>query len=343
MSDLTTQTDGQLLRKFGEKGDQEAFAIVVERHTRMVLSVCRGVLGDDAEDAAQATFIALAKKASSLLHELSVGAWLHHVAYCVSVSVYRSNKARAERERKVAEMTDSISYDESGRDKVLALVTRELDAMPEKYRHPLILFHLENASLERAARLLACPLQTIGTRLARGREMLRKRLLRHGVTVSGAAVGILLSTDAGAATIPSGFVSATTQAAVLFAAGKTAAATGGVSAKVFALADNALKTMLYAQVKLAAIAVAAVGLLGAFGVGTYKTIATANPAPPLVVRECKMKITFSGYNKPEDADEFSGAGDLRLQSRQLLLRSIHVGQRLRPAILRRRADNRTQL
>lgn len=166
MSDLTTQTDGQLLRKFGEKGDQEAFAIVVERHTRMVLSVCRGVLGDDAEDAAQATFIALAKKASSLLHELSVGAWLHHVAYCVSVSVYRSNKARAERERKVAEMTDSISYDESGRDKVLALVTRELDAMPEKYRHPLILFHLENASLERAARLLACPLQTIGTRLA---------------------------------------------------------------------------------------------------------------------------------------------------------------------------------
>jgi RNA polymerase sigma factor (sigma-70 family) len=304
MNDLTTLTDGQLLKEFVEKGNQGAFAIVVERHTRMVLAVCRSVLGSDAEDAAQATFVALAKKASSLSGKLSVGAWLHHVAHCVAVSAYRSNKSRAIRERKVAEMTDTVTTDESGDNEVLALVNRELDAMPEKYRHPLVLFHLENASLESAARLLACPLQTVGTRLARGREMLRKRLLRHGVTVSGAAIGILLSTEAGAATIPAGFVSATTQAAVLFAAGKTALATGAVSAKVLALAQSTLKAMFYAQVKLAAIALASVGLLGATGVATYKTMATAHPAMPFSAWEHKMKITFSGYNRTEVLKNF---------------------------------------
>ena len=105
MIDLTTLTDGQLLNEFAKNNDQRAFGIVVERHTRMVLSVCRSILGGDAEDAAQATFVVLVRKASSLCGNLSVGPWLYRVAHRLSVSVYRSNKARAERERKVAEMT----------------------------------------------------------------------------------------------------------------------------------------------------------------------------------------------------------------------------------------------
>ncbi len=301
---LEAMTDGHLLKEFIEKRDQRAFATLVERHAKMVLAVCRGILGDDAEDAAQATFVALSKKASSLYGELSVGAWLHRVARCVSVDAYRSNKARLERERKVIEMTDTTSRDDSGRDEVLALVTSELDSLPEKYRRALILFHMENASLESAARLLACPLKTVGTRLLRGREMLRKRLMRHGVAASGAAIGILLSTDAGAATIPSGFVSATTQAAVLCAAGKATAFTGGVSAKVLAMAESALKTIFYAQVKLLAIAVASFGLLGASGVAAYKAINAAGTTRPYAQWNCKMKISFNGYNKYEPLTNF---------------------------------------
>jgi RNA polymerase sigma factor (sigma-70 family) len=304
MNELMTLTDGQLLKEFIEKDDQGAFAIIVERHTRMVFSVCQSILGADAEDAAQATFVVLVRKASTIHNKLSVGPWLYRVAHRVALCAYRSNKARAERERKVAEMTDTISSDESGRDEVLALVTSELDAMPGKYRDPLVLFHLENASLESAARLLGSPLKTVSSQLVRGREMLRKRLLRHGVAVSGAAVGILLSTDAGAATIPAGFVSAATQAAVLFAAGKTTASTGGISAKVLAMADSTLKAMFYAQVKVGAIIIAAVVLLSATGVATYKTMATAHASMPFAGWEHKMKITFSGYNRTESLKNF---------------------------------------
>ena len=159
----------------------------------------------------------------------------------------------------------------------MALVTRELDALPEKYRRRTdSVSHGKCFAGKSGATVWRCPLKTVSTHLIRGREMLRKRLLRRGVTVSGAAVGILLSTDAGAATIPAGFVSATTQAAVLFAAGKTAASSGAISAKVLAMAESTLKAMFYAQVKLAAIVVAAVGLLSATGVATYKTVTAVN-------------------------------------------------------------------
>jgi hypothetical protein len=141
-------------------------------------------------------------------------------------------------------------------------LTRELAGLPERYREPLILFHLEERSLEKTAAVLGCPVGTVGTRLARGRELLRKRLAVSGVVVALAEVGGMLSAEAGAAVLPATFVNATSKAAVLFAA-KGAAAGEGLTSTAVALAKGWLKSMFYSKVKVAAVAIAAVGVLGA--------------------------------------------------------------------------------
>jgi RNA polymerase sigma factor (sigma-70 family) len=260
-------TDERLLGAFVGTGDETAFTRLVERYGGMVLRVCHNVLGQtqDAEDAAQAAFLALARKSSKLRASTSLGPWLYHVAYCVSVDARRSRNARQERERKAVEMYANTCPDGLAGEEMNLALTRELAGLPERYREPLILFHLEERSLEKTAAVLGCPVGTVGTRLARGRELLRKRLAVSGVVVALTEVGGMLSAEAGAAVLPATFVNATSKAAVLFAA-KGAAAGEGLTSNAVALAKGWLKSMFYSKVKVAAVAIAAVGLLGT-GIG----------------------------------------------------------------------------
>ena len=260
-------TDERLLGAFVGTGDETAFTRLVERYGGMVLRVCHNVMGQtqDAEDAAQAAFLALARKSSKLRASTSLGPWLYHVAYCVSVDARRSRNAREERERKAVEMYANTCPDGLAGEEMNLALTRELAGLPERYREPLILFHLEERSLEKTAAVLRCPVGTVGTRLARGRELLRKRLAVSGVVVALAEVGGMLSAEAGAAVLPATFVNATSKAAVLFAA-KGAAAGEGLTSNAVALAKGWLKSMFYSKVKVAAVAIAAVGLLGT-GIG----------------------------------------------------------------------------
>ena len=173
-------TDAQLLERFTSRRDEAAelaFAALVERHGPMVLRVCRAVLRDahEAQDAFQATFLVLVRRAGSLWVRDSLGPWLHQVAYRTA-SCARSAAARRRRhERRAAELT-ARPADDGDRDDLEGVIHEEVGRLPERYRAAVVLCLLEGLTPEQAARHLGCPVGTVHSRLARGREQLRGRL-----------------------------------------------------------------------------------------------------------------------------------------------------------------------
>ena len=184
----TGLTDGQLLERFAtrrDEGSELAFAALVERHGPMVLRACRGILRDDHEamDAFQATFFVLARKGGSLWVRDSLGPWLHRVA-CHAAGRAKSTAARRRAtEKKAVEMAEPRNVGED-REELASVIHEEVDRLPERYRSAIVLCDLEGRTCEEAARHLGCPVGTVGSRLARGRQRLRDRLSRRGL-VSG--------------------------------------------------------------------------------------------------------------------------------------------------------------
>ncbi len=246
------RTDGELLAAFAESRDEQAFEALVRRHEALVINVCARVLGDaqDARDGAQAVFLALALKASRLDLSRPLAPWLHHVAYGVSVNVLKGREARRARERKAMERAMKATVPD---DELRPLIDRELDALPDRYRRPLVLFHLEGRSLEETAAELGRPVGTVGAWLSRGRELLRDRLARRGVTaLSVAVVAAVLSREAAAHAVPLGFAPA---------AARAASAGACVSGRVLFLTEGAMKMLYWAKVKAAMGTVSAAAAL----------------------------------------------------------------------------------
>ena len=200
--------------------DQEAFAEVVRRHGPMVLRVCRRSLqhAEDAEDAFQATFIVLARKAAAVTRKESVGGWLHCIAWRIAWKA-RHRKAGeslrgsgpfdgAATERAVAEASGS----EMASAELRAVLDEEVSRLPEKYRLPLVLCHLEGKTVEQAAQQLGSNAGTIKWRLHEARELLRGRLLRRGVTASSAGLAAVLAQEAASAALPAVLCHAVMQA-----------------------------------------------------------------------------------------------------------------------------------
>ena len=178
-------TDGQLLERFTARGGETrelAFTALVDRHGPMVFRVCRSVLRDpdEAHDAFQATFLVLAQRARSLWVRDSLGPWLHKVAYRVA-SCARSSAARRRRhEQRAAELASPTVY-ENGRDDLGDVLHDEVNRLPGNCRAAVILCYFEGLSPEQAAGRMGCPVGTVQSRLARGREKLRSRLTRRGL------------------------------------------------------------------------------------------------------------------------------------------------------------------
>jgi RNA polymerase sigma factor (sigma-70 family) len=202
-------TDGQLLRAFVDRRDPQAFARLVERHARMVLATCRSVIhcAADAEDAGQAAFMALARRAESIRNAEAVGAWLHRAAVYAAKCANAAAAIRQRHEQEAAAMpcVNSRDPNESGlRDRLHV----ELNRLPEKYRAAMILHHVEGYTQEQTAQMLACSVNAVAVRMTRGLEMLRKRLVRRGSTVT--TVGLVAALSASAsASLPPSFVAAT--------------------------------------------------------------------------------------------------------------------------------------
>jgi RNA polymerase sigma factor (sigma-70 family) len=245
-------TDGQLLGRFVAGRDEAAFAELVRRHGPMVFGVCRRLLRDrhDAEDAFQAVFLVLVRKAASVTPRERVAAWLYGVAYQTAVRLRSAAAKRRQRERQMTDPPEPQAAPPNPWDDLRPILDDELNRLPERYRLPVVLCDLEGRTRKEAARHVGCPEGTLSSRLSRARALLARRLARHGLGLSGAALGVVLARKAAAAP-PAAVAASTIKAAAWLAAGQTAAAGRAISANVAALTEGVLKAMLLAKLKIA--------------------------------------------------------------------------------------------
>ncbi len=249
-------TDGQLLEDYLSRRDEAALAALVRRHGPMVWGVCRRVLGNhhDAEDAFQASFLVLVRKAASIVPRQMVANWLYGVAHQTALNARAAAAKRKGRERQVTEMPEPAVADQHLWDDLQPLLDAELSRLPDKYRAVIILCDLEGKTRKEAARQIGVPEGTVAGRLARARAMLAKRLARHGLAISGGALAAVLSQKVASATVPLAVVESTIKAASLVAAGA-----GAISVKVAALTEGAMKAMLFTRLKSALAVVLILG------------------------------------------------------------------------------------
>jgi RNA polymerase sigma factor (sigma-70 family) len=257
-------TDAQLLERFLAQRDEDAFELLVWRHERLVLSACRRILHDaqDAEDAFQATFLTLVRRAGAISRGQALASWLYQVACRIALRARAGLAARAGRERQGLDLAGipAAADDPAERRELSPLLDEEISRLPEKYRAPVVLCYLEGRTYDEAARRLGCPLGTLATRLGHARERLRARLVRRGVGLGAGALAEILCERAAAAAAPGALVSATVRAAASVAAGRAAA--GVVTPQVAAMTEGALRAMLMTKLRIAAALLLAAGLLG---------------------------------------------------------------------------------
>ncbi len=275
-------SDGQLLEQFATgRGEPRelAFAALVERHGPFVLRVCRSVLRDEgaADDAFQATFLALARKAGSLWAQDSLAPWLHQAAYRAAAHDRSATIRRRSHEHAAAALRPAlVAPPHHANDNDLEkIIHEEIDRLPGRFRVAVVLCDLEGRTHEQAARDLGCAVGTVKSRLARGRKRLRGRLVRRGVapaaTLAAASAG-----GAARAAVPTGLAEST----VVYAA--TASA---VPTSVAVITEGVLISMFLRKVKLVMTAVAVVTALAAgavalaqSGIGLPKS-GTGKPQP----------------------------------------------------------------
>jgi RNA polymerase sigma factor (sigma-70 family) len=282
----TTQalSDRDLLDRFIAQHDEAAFAALVERHGAMVLGTCRRLLRNahDAEDASQAAFLVLARKAASIRKQESLAGWLHGVACHVAANLKREAARRSAREAsRQTEPAADAAVEVSWRE-MQGLLDEELARLPEHYRSALVLCYLEGKTRDEAARQLGWSLTTLRGRLDRARERLRARLTRRGLTLSAALLAAALAESSTSAALPATFVVHTVRAGLLHAAGQVGAAGGG-SARVAALVEGALKGFFAARTKAGMGTLAAVLVVG-IGIGVVASTRSGSEQtlPPLV-------------------------------------------------------------
>jgi RNA polymerase sigma factor (sigma-70 family) len=244
-------TDDQLLARYIGVRDQRAFTALVHRHGPMVLGVCRRVLrhAQDADDAFQAAFVVLARKANSAVPRGAVGNWLYGVAYRTALEARSMNARRRQRERPLDGVPHPETPPPEPPSEVLAALDRELSRLPEKYRQAVVLCELEGRTRKEVARQLGLAEGTLSWRLAAARKVLARRLKRYGSEVAGAALAAALANTA-AARVPTSLVGVTVRAVA-----------GDVPARITALTQEVLKAMFVNKLKKATVLLFFLGLL----------------------------------------------------------------------------------
>ncbi len=283
---LTGLSDAQLLGRFiggGEGAAEPAFRELLDRHGPMVMGVCRQMLrrAQDAEDAFQATFLVLVRKARSIRVSDSLAPWLYGVA-CRTAQRARSAASR-HRTADVEAMADAVESPPDGPLEldVRPILHQELARLPGKYREPIVLCHLEGKSHEEAARLLSWPVGTVSGRLSRGRQLLKARLERRGVAVSSA----MLASSRWLAGPAASLLSPPLIESTLAAAARLAAA-GTIPTALQSLTQGVLRTMLFDKLKTASLALAAATTVSGGVVWTIGASRAANsPSPSKAAQE----------------------------------------------------------
>jgi RNA polymerase sigma factor (sigma-70 family) len=302
-------TDGELLERFRtsrDEGGERAFEALVTRRGPMVLGICRNFLDDpnDVQDAFQAVFLVLARRAGAIRKSESVGSWLYGVTVRVAARARATAVRRRDRERRVLAAASTVALaggspeagpgDSAEHDDGAAVVHQEVAGLPERYRTPIVLCYFEGLTHDEAAARLSWPVGTVRSRLARARDRLRTRLIRRGVTtpstigplaawlIAGhapATASAAIRATAAVAPLPVHVPASLARAAVKVAAGQPAAA-GSWSAASMALADGVLKTMTLKKLTLAGCVIASLGLGTGTGALLIRGVRAQNPAAP---------------------------------------------------------------
>jgi RNA polymerase sigma factor (sigma-70 family) len=253
-------SDRELLERFTVGRDEAAFAALLDRHGPTVWRVCRGLLADphDAQDAFQATFLVLVRRAGSIRDRESLGNWLFGVARRVSLRAIRESSRRRRREQRVARV--DLTEDRPA-DDLSPVLLSEVDRLPPRLRSALVLCDLEGRSYGDAAVDLGCPVGTVRSRLSRARDTLRRRLERRGLTGAASTPLVAACRD-----LPFGLAAAT-----------RSLASGSASSHVTTLAAGVLHTMFLSKlIPISTLLVLATALGAA---GTYFAKSANEPAP----------------------------------------------------------------
>jgi RNA polymerase sigma factor (sigma-70 family) len=266
------KSDEQLLHAFTTHRDDAAFAVLVHRHGPMVLHVCRRVLGreQDAEDAFQAIFLVLARKAAMLRRKSALASWLHGVAYRIALKAKQSAERRRKYEGRAQARSSVDPTDELLWREVRALLDEEIARLPEKYRSVFVLCCLEELSQAEAGRHLGLKEGTVANRLAQARKRLAQRLRCRGVELMAVLAVTGLAGQPASALSPM-LIATTIEAALATAAGDKLASV--VSTSVAELLESAMATMMVSKAKLVTLTLLTVTLLGSATVWAYRGLA----------------------------------------------------------------------
>jgi RNA polymerase sigma factor (sigma-70 family) len=314
-SSTIKQTDRQLLERFVADADEDAFAKLVYRHGPMVLGVCRQILRreNDAEDAFQATFLVLSRKADTIRGAEALPNWLYGVARRLATRSKVAIARRHAREVPLVELPTPQRAPATDFEELAPVLHEEIGRLPDKYRIPFVLCYLDGKTNEEAARQLGCPSGTVFSRLARAREQLRGRLRRRGVVITSSVFITTLSTlsQEASATAPPQLATTTVRRAIRFASGKPSGA-AKIPNEIRELAEWGVRSFPSRRLQ---VAVAVAVLLGLFALigglvlvlrgGAEKSIAeqlqgtwrmksmviNGVPAPPLFLQ---TTLTFQG-------------------------------------------------
>jgi RNA polymerase sigma factor (sigma-70 family) len=296
-ADLGASSDGQLLQRFLHERDESAFATLLERHGALVRGVCRYLLTDpaDQDDAFQATFLLLVRKAASVRRVESLGPWLHRVACRVALTARRTAARRRTHERQVPSMTPTDPVAEVERHDWAPVLHEEVNRLPDKYRQAVVLCYLEGKSTAEAAELLHWPVGTVKVRLMRARELLHRRLVRRGLALTPVLLAAMFTPGAASAAVAPALFESTLKAAAAVAAG---AAPATVAPAAAILVEGVAHAMFLNKVKLAAAAMLVVGVLGsgALWLGTRATV-SAVPVTPIAEKAKPGQMTISKPDK----------------------------------------------
>ncbi|OJW17890.1 MAG: hypothetical protein BGO49_30865 [Planctomycetales bacterium 71-10] len=285
--------DARLLERFRVDRDESAFGAIVERHGPLVLALCRRYLREpaDVDDAFQATFLVLARKGGGLRDGDALSSWLYGVARRVATRARSDVLRRRAREAGADHLDEAASAPERPADDALEALDRELSRLPEKYRAPLVLCHLDGRTYDQAAAELGWPPGTVRSRTARAREILRDRLSRRGFDAPACLAAIRLDV-ASAPLAPASLVAETAAAASRFVGlASFSRILDLTSWPAAALAQGVISTMSPSPWKLLGIGLASVGLsAGAFAVASGGLAPAGQekpPGPPPAVAEEK--------------------------------------------------------
>jgi len=287
-----------LLTCYLDRRDEAAFEGLVRRHGPMVYGVCRRVLHSeaDAEDAFQATFLVLIRKAASIRPREKTANWLYGVAYHTAQKARDAAMKRRVKEREAGENHRPAAPEDIW-GPLLPLLDQEIHRLPENYRLAVVLCDLEGKSHKDAAHQLGWPQGTLSGRLSRARTLLRRRLARHGFALGAGA----LAPSVGSAAVPTGLTTAAVKAALAFAAGSAA---GAVSVKVIALTEGTVKAMLLTKLYAMTAVLLAVTLAGvgtAVAVGSMPAKEARAPMDPNQAKAAPKSVEEAAPDAEEKA------------------------------------------